>query len=189
MVNLDIQKQNVRSGQGYGIQFVGLDTHQMNLYLHKEELSGKKRGDLFMKFTIMDPVNGPNGPELDYLARKGENGFFAWEPGEVCLSRKFERVEYVADGIGGATRVVRQEPQYGCRWCRTHAETASSRHEAGAVDSSGTEPVMEDVSAPPNALQCEQCDYVPKAKNKNGKPFSEKQRAAQMRAHVGSAHT
>lgn len=188
MVNLDIQHHQQVRGSGYGIQFVGLDSHQMKLYLHKDQLSDKHLGDVFMKVNIANPKTGPNNPELQYLARKGNIGLYAWEPGDSCLVKKFERVEYVADQIGGGTRVVRQEPDMGCKWCRARAESDSIRLAAGAVDSSGTEPVMEDVSAPPQALQCEQCEYVPKAKNKRGKPFSPKQSAAQMKAHVSSAH-
>jgi hypothetical protein len=188
MVNLDVQNQQAIRGAGYGITFVGLSSHQMPLYLHKDKLSDKVLGDLFMKYTIQNPKLGPNNAEFQYLARKGEAGLFAWEPGEACLGKKFERVEYVSDLIGGGTRVLRHEPDMGCRWCRTRAEVASTRHEAGAVDSSGTEPVMEDVSAPPIALQCEQCRYDPKLKNKRGKLFSPKQRAAQLRAHIRSAH-
>jgi hypothetical protein len=188
MVNLDIQNKQAVAGAGYGIQFVGLDTHSMKLYLHKDQLSDKHLGDVFMKVNIANPNTGPNNPELQYLARKGNIGLFAWEPGDACLSKKFENVEYVADLIGGGTRVVRQEPDMGCKWCRQRAEDNSNRHEAGAVESSETEPVMEDVSAPPNALQCEQCEYVPKLKNKKGKLFSPKQRAAQMKAHISNAH-
>ena len=188
MVNLDIQNKQAIGGEGYGIQFVGLDTHQMKLYLHKDQLSDKHLGDVFMKVNIANPKTGPNNPELQYLARKGNMGVFAWEPGDPCLSKKFENVEYVAALIGGGTRVVRQAPDMGCKWCRARAEDNSNRHEAGAVDSSGTEPVMEDVSAPPIALQCEQCEYIPKQKNKRGKAFSPKQRAAQMKAHRGRAH-
>lgn len=188
MVNLDIQNKQAIGGAGYGIQFVGLDTHQMKLYLHKDQLSDKHLGDVFMKVNIANPNTGPNNPELQYLARKGSIGLFAWSPGEECLAKKFENVEYVADLVGGGTRVVRQEPDMGCKWCRQRAESDSIRLAAGVVDSSETEPVTEDVSTPPQALQCEQCEYIPKQKNKRGKAFSPKQRAAQMKAHVGSAH-
>jgi|TARA_R110000822_G_scaffold67466_3_gene164340 hypothetical protein len=188
MVNLDIQtKQQVR-GAGYGIQFVGLDSHQMKLYLHKDQLSDKHLGDVFMKVNIANPKTGPNSPELQYLARKGNIGLFAWEPGDACLVKKFEKVEYIADLIGGGTRVVRQTPDMGCQWCRARAEDDTNRQSAGVVDSSETEPVMEEVSTPSAALQCDQCEYVPKAKNKRGKPFSRKQSAAQMKAHISSAH-
>ena len=46
MVNLDIQHQQQVRGSGYGIQFVGLDSHQMKLYLHKDQLSDKHLGDV-----------------------------------------------------------------------------------------------------------------------------------------------
>jgi len=188
MVSLDIQNKQAIRGSGYGIQFVGLDTHQMKLYLHKDQLSDKHLGDVFMKVNISNPKTGPNGPELQYLARKGNSGLYAWEPGDACLVKKFENVEYVADQIGGGTRVIRKEPDMGCKWCRQRAESDLTRHSAGAVDYSETEPVMEDVSAPPDVLTCESCEYVPKAKNKNGIAFSPKQRAAQMKAHSVSAH-
>jgi len=188
MVNYDIQIENNIRSQGYGIKFTGMDTSYLQLYLHRDELSDKKLGDKFLSAKIGNPKTGPNSAELQYLARKATAGLFAWMPGEDCLAKAFENIEYVGDGIGGATRVVRSEPFMGCQWCRERSSLTTSVHEAG-VETFTAEPVIEITSAPPSAFECPACGYVAKLKNRKGNPYSSKQRAAQLKAHTRGAHT
>lgn len=188
MVNYDTRIQNNIRGAGYGMQFIGLETAQLPLYLHKDSLSDKKLGDVFIKARIGNPATGPNNAELQYLARKATIGLFAWLPGEDCLVKKFENVEYVDDLIGGGTRIVRQEPYMGCQWCRDRASKTSQVHEAGVELTSVAEPVIEMVSAPPSAKSCPECGQGFKLKNKKGKLFSNKQHAAQLAAHNRNRH-
>lgn len=188
MVNLDIKKQNDIRGQGYGIQFKGMETFKLSLYLHQDTLSDKKLGDVFMKYKIGNPVVGPNNAEKDYLARKGSGmGVYAWKPGEDCLVKEFTNVKYVKDLVGGGTRVVKLEPDMGCRWCRGRSATTSSEHEAGAVSTFEAEPVTE-VSPPPPTAKCFVCGYEPKLINKRGRSFSLLERETHVTAHIRTKH-
>lgn len=188
MVNLDIQKQNDIRGQGYGIQFRGLETFQLPLYLHQDSLSDKKLGEVFLKYKIGNPVLGPNNAEKDYLARKGATmGIYAWKPGEDCLVKEFTNVEYVKDLIGGGARVVKLAPDMGCRWCRVRSAKTLSEHEAEEISTSGAEPVTE-VSPPPPTAKCAECGYEPELADKDGKPFSIKQREFHVTAHARHKH-
>ena len=190
MVNLDIQKQNDIKGQGYGIQLVGLDTHFLPLYLHQDRVSDKNLGDVFIKFKISNPKTGPNNAEKDYLSRKGSRiGIYAWKPGADCLAKEFTNVKYVQDLQGGGTRVVKLEPDHGCRWCRERPAQTSSRYEAEAESAFEAEPATEVAPPSPNTiLACSQCTFVPKLKTKNGVPFSAKQRENMIRLHAESQH-
>jgi len=186
MVNLDIEQAHRVRGQGYGIEMRGLDTHRLPLYLHKASLSDKKRGDVFMKYKIANPKTGPNQAELQYLASKGASmGVFAWSPGEDCLVKKFTNVEYVK--VGRETRVVRHEPYKGCMWCREDQALTTKVHPVEEEVLSEAEPAVDSASPQPDA-NCSECGFSPKQRNKKGKPFSVKQREAQLRAHARGVH-
>ena len=61
-------------------------------------------------------------------------------------------------------------------------------HEADVSTSSEAEPVEESELAPPSAF-CSDCGHGFKLEDKNGKPFSYKQRVAQVAAHNRNKHT
>ena len=188
MVNLDIEIANTVRANGYGsIEVRGLDTHRLPLYLHKASLSDKVRGDVFMKYKIANPVAGPSRAELQYLASKGATmSVFAWQPGPDCLVKEFTNVEYVKDARG-ETRVVRHEPYKGCAACREYQASTTKVHQVEEEVLSEAEPAV-DAASPQSDAKCSECGFSPKQRNKKGKPFSVKQREAQLRAHARGAH-
>tara|TARA_Y100000310_G_scaffold338457_1_gene428161 strand:+ start:3272 stop:3787 length:516 start_codon:yes stop_codon:yes gene_type:complete len=135
MVGLSLENNMALQTQGYDLDLIGFEESQIPLYLHKEKLSDKKRGDVFMQFHVNSPANLTAG-EADYLIRKAQTmGLFPWPPGEDCLRRDFTPQWHEAVA-GGGSRLVKGETQSGCGYClrSSREDSVNSGHSADEAE-------------------------------------------------------
>ena len=158
MVGLSLDKNLSLQTQGYDLDLIGFEDSQIPLYLHKESLSDKKRGDVFMHFRVDNPTNLTAG-EADYLIRKAQTmGLFTWTPGEDCLERDFTPQWHEAVA-GGGSRLVKGQTQSGCGYCLRAAQEDSlangySADEAEPDAATEVEPTFAtDEASPPTATR------------------------------------
>ena len=131
MVGLSLENNMALQTQGYDLDLIGFEETRIPLYLHKEKLSDKKRGDVFMQFHVDNP-RSLNAAEADYLIRKAQTmALFPWPPGEECLKRDFTPQWHQAVA-GGGSRLVKGETQSGCGYClrSSREDSVNSGHSA-----------------------------------------------------------
>lgn len=163
-------KLQIRSA-GYGVaELNGFDDELIDLYNHLPILNvnggvEKEIGGVVVQYHVGHKRNLVEH-ELDHLRRKAtQNAWFAWPPGEECLSREFVPMRTDRQGV-----LQKGETSMGCKPCRDRAsdpeELPLLSDEFVREELSSIQPINEptvaasEPSLPPPAalLLCPDCD-------------------------------
>jgi hypothetical protein len=185
MVNaLSAERAGGLRRHGWLIEEIGFDDHWVPMYVHHDQPHDKGLGGVAFNVRVGNPKQ-VNNAEATQFQRKAVFGYFPWRPGEECMARTFEDVDYVDDKLYGR-RAVRSEPYKGCRWCR--ARSTNGPTAAAPVPTDSDVPRAVESSAPkdgaPPAVTCPECGFEPPALSKKNKPISAPRRQNMLTWHM-----